>query len=66
MSISSAKKPAPPPNDPVLAAIEAAPVVEFTAEEEAAFAVGMADIRAGRVRTADEVRAEIQRRRSEG
>lgn len=66
MSTSSAKKPAPPENDPVLAAIEAAPVVEFTPEEEAAFEVGMADIRAGRVRSADDVRAEIERRRSEG
>ena len=59
-------KPIPPLNDPVLAAIEAAPIVEFTAEEEAAFEVGMADIRAGRVRTGDEVRAEIERWRNEG
>ena len=65
MSTGSAKK-SVAPNDPVLAAIEAAPVVEFTAEEEAAFEVGVADIRAGRVRTADQVRAEIERRRSEG
>jgi predicted transcriptional regulator len=66
MSTSSAKKPAPHQNDPVLAAIEAAPVVEFTPEEEAAFEIGMADIRAGRVRSAEEVSAELVRWRSKG
>jgi predicted transcriptional regulator len=66
MSTSSAKKPALLGKDPVLAAIDAAPVVEFTPDEDAAFDVGMADIQAGRVRSADEVRAEIERRRSAG
>lgn len=48
--------------DPVLAAIHGAPVVEATAEEIAAFEEGIADIRAGRTRTAAQVRRSIDAR----
>ena len=48
--------------DPVLAAIHGAPVVEATVEELAAFEEGLADIRAGRTRTAAQVRRGIDAR----
>jgi hypothetical protein len=58
-------------NDPVLAAFLNAPVSDEpeTDEERAAFELGMADIRAGRVRTVgrEEIQATIERmRRDQG
>lgn len=51
--------------DPVLAAIRRAPLVESSPEERAAFEEGMADIRAGRVVSAAAVRSRIQAREKE-
>lgn len=48
--------------DPVLAAVRTAPVVEATPEEMAAFEEGLADIRAGRTRSAAQVRLGIDAR----
>lgn len=64
MSTSSPKKRATA-KDPVVAAIEAAPVVPFSADEDAAFEEGLADIQAGRTRTSEEVRAAIAARSQE-
>jgi predicted transcriptional regulator len=64
MTTASPKKDAGP-MDPVLAAIEAAPVVPFSPDEEAAFEEGMAAIRAGHVCTPEEVRAAIMQRSEE-
>lgn len=46
--------------DPVLAAIHAAPVVEASAEEMAAFEEGMAEIHAGRAISATQIRQHIE------
>ncbi len=58
-----------PPSDPVLAAILRAPVSDEpeTEEERAAFELGMADVRAGRVRAIgqDEMTVIIERMRRE-
>lgn len=48
--------------DPVLDAVHGAPIVEATVEEMAAFEEGLADIRAGRTRTAAQVRRGIDAR----
>ena len=49
-------------NDPILAAAYHAPVVQGTPEELAAFEEGLADIRAGRTATAEQVRARLEAR----
>jgi len=49
-------------NDRVLAAIQHAPIVEGTPEEMEAFKEGLADIRAGRTVSAEQVRARLQAR----
>jgi predicted transcriptional regulator len=51
--------------DRVLAAIRHAPIVEVTPEEMAAFEEGMADIRAGRTTSAEQVRAQLEARAKE-
>jgi hypothetical protein len=48
-----------PDDDRVLAAIHHAPVVEATPEELEAFEEGLADIRAGRVVSAETVRPQL-------
>lgn len=45
--------------DPVLAAIHAAPVVEASAEEMAAFEEGLAEIHAGRAISATQIRQKL-------
>ncbi len=52
-------------DDRVLAAIHHAPVVEATPEEMAAFEEGLADIRAARTVSAEQVRARLQARPKE-
>jgi predicted transcriptional regulator len=52
-------------DDRVLAAAYNAPVVEGTPEEMAAFEVGLADIRAGRSVSAEQVRARLRAREKE-
>ena len=49
-------------NDPILAAAYRAPVVQGTPEELAAFEEGLADIRAGRIATAEQVRTRLEAR----
>lgn len=44
-------------NDRLLAAMSRAPLVQATAEEEAAFEIGMADILEGRVLSAREIQS---------
>jgi predicted transcriptional regulator len=51
--------------DRVLDAIRHAPIVEVTPEEMAAFEEGMADIRAGRTTSAEQVRAQLEARAKE-
>ena len=46
--------------DPILAAAHHAPVVQGTPEELAAFEEGLADIRACRTVTADQIRARLE------
>ena len=52
-------------NDPVLAAVSAAPVVEPDEHEAAAFAEGLADIRAGRTVSAEDVQARLKNQPAE-
>jgi predicted transcriptional regulator len=52
-------------HDPVLAAAFHAPVVPGTPEELAAFEEGLADIRAGRTVTAEQIRARLKVRGDE-
>lgn len=47
-------------DDPVLAAVHAAPIVEADDNEAAAFAEGLADIKAGRTVTAEDVRGHLK------
>ena len=56
-----ATKPLPVDDDPVLAAIHHAPLVEATPEELAAFEQGLADIRSGRSVSAEQVRERHRR-----
>jgi predicted transcriptional regulator len=51
--------------DPVFAVVAEAPVVEADPEEAAAFEAGLADIRAGRVVPAAEVRKRLDDRSKE-
>lgn len=51
--------------DPLLALVQLAPVVEATPEEEAAFEVGLADIRAGRTVRREGVVARLLAREQE-
>lgn len=66
-TMTAALKLDPAHGDPVLAAFLSAPLSDEpeTEAERAAFEVGMADIRAGRVRTMghDEIRATVDRMR---
>jgi len=52
-------------SDPVLAAVEAAPVVEASPEEAAAFEEGLADIKAGKTITAEQLRSRLEDRPAE-
>jgi predicted transcriptional regulator len=52
-------------DDPVLAAVNAAPVVEADDGEAAAFAEGLADIKAGRTVSAEDVRAQLKNQADE-
>jgi predicted transcriptional regulator len=47
-------------DDAVLALVRAAPLVESDEHEAAAFAEGMADIKAGRVASAEDVRGRLK------
>ncbi len=61
--------PCPPVDDPILAALRAAPIDEepFTDEERAAFDAAVEDYRAGRVpiRSSEEVLALLEQARSD-
>lgn len=52
-------------SDRLLAAMSHAPIVEASPAELLAFEEGLADIRAGRVARAEQVRADIQSREHE-
>jgi predicted transcriptional regulator len=53
-------------HDPVLAAFEAAPVVEGSPEELAAFEQGLAEIRAGLSVPAEKIREMLAEREAQG
>lgn len=48
--------------DPVLALVQHAPLVEATADEDAAFEEGLRDIRAGCIASGEKVRVRLRTR----